>query len=612
MAYNNEVKEQAQTLFVRSHTLNEISKQLNIPERTLYKWVEDGGWRDLLAYQNAEIEISQRICVLTNREKKTKEEVLELQSLCKSFGNMQVDLARADKIRAEAEVIRRGDAGAVAAVEDKEDRRQRRKSGNKKSQQKNDITDIDLDVFDTWADANLFEYQKLWRAVCHDPALCRNRFILKSRQIGATYYFAFEAFEDACKNGKNQIFVSASKAQARVFKGYIIAFAREHLDLELKGADEIELYREGKLWAKLIFLSTNSNTAQSYSGNLYFDEVFWIPGYQKLKKVASGMAAHKHWRKTYFSTPSSKQHPAYQHWSGEEYNENKSESKKVKIDLSDDALKKGSLGGDRIWRHLVTVQDAEKQGCNLFDIQELIDEHSKTVFENLYGCKFIDDAESLFPFSTLKKCMVDALQLWTHWDPESNRPVGKRPVAVGYDPSRLRDNAALVVLEIPLSHRQKWRLLEKHQFNGMSSEYQAERIKEIYERYNVVYVGIDTTGIGYGVFDLISDLPEVEPLHYSIEVKTDLVTRAQRLIDGGRFEYDLAEVDVTASLMMIHQETTRNGHITYGASRNGRVGHADLAWATFHGMRAERDQARDSRDISSDVETSSEDDMYIG
>ncbi|MGK7630792.1 terminase large subunit domain-containing protein, partial [Salmonella enterica] len=41
--------------------------------------------------------------------------------------------------------------------------------------------------------------------------LVRN--ILKSRQIGATWYFAFEAFENAVMTGDPQIFLSASKVQ---------------------------------------------------------------------------------------------------------------------------------------------------------------------------------------------------------------------------------------------------------------------------------------------------------------------------------------------------------------------------------------------------------------
>ena len=43
----------------------------------------------------------------------------------------------------------------------------------------------------------------------------RIRNILKSRQIGATYYFAGEAFEQAVLTGDPQIFLSASVLRPR-------------------------------------------------------------------------------------------------------------------------------------------------------------------------------------------------------------------------------------------------------------------------------------------------------------------------------------------------------------------------------------------------------------
>ena len=111
---------------------------------------------------------------------------------------MRLDIAKADKIQAEADVIRRGDCKAEKKVARNAERRQDRKKGKPK---RNDISELEVSKFDEWAEQNLFEYQKLWREVAHDPERNRNRFILKSRQIGATYYFVFEAFEDAVKNG---------------------------------------------------------------------------------------------------------------------------------------------------------------------------------------------------------------------------------------------------------------------------------------------------------------------------------------------------------------------------------------------------------------------------
>jgi uncharacterized protein YjcR len=115
-------------------------------------------------------------------------------------------------------------------------------------------------------------------------------------------FFAQEALIDAITTGRKQIFLSSSKAQVHVFKQYIIGFAKE-VDVELKGVPMV--LPNG---ATLYFLGTNARTAQSYHGNLYLDEYFWLPKFQELRKVASGMAIHKRWRQTYFSTPSSLTH----------------------------------------------------------------------------------------------------------------------------------------------------------------------------------------------------------------------------------------------------------------------------------------------------------------
>ena len=154
-----------------------------------------------------------------------------------------------------------------------------------------------------------FEYQLHWYRAGLEH---RIRDILKSRQIGATFYFSREALLRALKTGHNQIFLSASKTQAYVFREYIIAFARL-VDVDLTGDPIVP----GNNGAKLIFLGTNSNTAQSHNGDLYVDEIFWIPNFQVLRKVASGMASQSHLRSTYFSTPSTLAHDAYPFWSGE-------------------------------------------------------------------------------------------------------------------------------------------------------------------------------------------------------------------------------------------------------------------------------------------------------
>ena len=100
-----------------------------------------------------------------------------------------------------------------------------------------------------------------------------------------------------------------------------------------------------------------------------------------------------------------------------------------------------------MWRHIVNIYDAERQGCNLFDIDELIAENSADEFANLYMCEFVDDGQSVFPLSIIQPCMVDSWELWAKdFKPLAIRPFGNKPVWVGYDPAESGDSAGLVVV----------------------------------------------------------------------------------------------------------------------------------------------------------------------
>lgn len=133
------------------------------------------------------------------------------------------------------------------------------RSGKRRSRTTSAMREVDfLDKFIS----KMYGYQKELFAAKQNPLTARIRNILKSRQVGLTYYFAGEAFMDAVLTGDNQVFLSASRAQSEIFRSYIIAFAQSWFGLELTG-NPIVLSKDGKPWAELRFLSTNSSTAQA-------------------------------------------------------------------------------------------------------------------------------------------------------------------------------------------------------------------------------------------------------------------------------------------------------------------------------------------------------------
>lgn len=584
--YAPELQQTAKALYVRGYAVPEIERETGVPTRTLYKWRDAQDWDSYCPPDTVEIALARRINVLADRENKTDAELNEFCRLTEAFGKFQKDTAVAIKIKAEAAAIEKGlpiYANVPGEANFREQlpqaERPEKPEKRKKKAPKNDISGITPEQLDAVRQEIFFEYQQLWYAHRHD----RIRLILKSRQIGATYYFAFEAFDRAVRDGENCIFLSASRDQAEVFKAYIIAFAKQHFDVELKGQGVIILSNG----AELRFLSTNSTTAQSYHGHLYIDEVFWIPNYKKLNKVASGMAAHKKWRITKFSTPSAISHEAYAEWSGEIYNQRRADKDKVEFDISHAALKNGAYGPDKKWRHMVTVKDAEDQGCDLFDIDELMDEYSEDDFANLFMCKFIDDSQSVFSLSKLLACTVEVDE-WPDYKPDNARPFGNKPVALGYDPSRTRDNASLAALAIPLVPGEAWRVLRTDSYHGQNFQYQSNRIKDVRDTHNVQHIGIDTTGIGHGVYELVQVwYPAVTPIHYSMDMKTKLVVKALDVIENARLKYRAGDHEITRAFLMITKTTTGSGQITYASNRSTEAGHADIAWSIMHALHYE-------------------------
>ncbi|MCZ4281718.1 terminase family protein [Kiloniella laminariae] len=558
---------QARTLYWQGYTIMEISKALNLAYPTVDSWKRRDKWDEATVAVQVEANIHLRVNQLIMKAEKSEGDYREIDNLTKVLERT-------------ARIVRYAEGGKESDLNPKI---KNRNSGKKKKpdETKNALSEEQVEALVTDFDKNLFGHQRKWRRARKKYRL---RNILKSRQIGATWYFAREAFVDAITTGDNQIFLSASKAQAHVFKEYIIQWVKEVCDVTLRG-DPIKLWNG----ATLYFLGTNSRTAQSYHGHLYMDEYFWIPRFAEFRKVASGMAVHKKWTQTYFSTPSTIGHQAYPFWSGEAWNKGKDQADKVQIDISHTALKSGVLCDDGQWRQIVTVEDAAQAGCDLFDLVSLKLEYNEHDYQNLFMCQFVDDHVSFFKMSQLEKCMVDTWTAWRDVDFTSLRPYGDLPVWIGYDPSRFKDDASVVVIAPPAVPGGKYRILERVKWKDTDFETQANGIKRLTEKYNVVHIGIDTSTIGLGVFELVQKFfPRAVSISYSVEVKNRLVLKAYQVISRRRLEFDSGWSDLAMAFMTIRKTATASGRqTTFQASRTSETGHADEAWAVMHALQAE-------------------------
>lgn len=559
----NDPRRQAALLYWQGFSVPQIADMLQTKRPTVQSWKQRDQWDETAPLNRVESTLEARLIQLYAKPNLTPHDFKVADFLARQMERF-------------ARINRYGQTGNEV---DLNPNVANRNKGDRKKPTKNFFSDEAIEKLEEIFFAESFEYQLRWHRAGLEH---RIRDILKSRQIGATFYFSREALLHALKTGHNQIFLSASKTQAYVFREYIIQFARL-VDVDLTG-DPIVIGNNG---AKLIFLGTNSNTAQSHNGDLYVDEIFWIPNFQKLRKVSSGMASQSHLRSTYFSTPSTLAHGAYPFWSGELFNRGRARaSERVDIDISHDALAAGVACPDGQWRQIVTIEDALAGGCTLFNLEQLQRENSVDDFRNLFMCAFVDDKASVFPFEDLQRCMVDSLEEWEDFAPFADNPFGSRPVWVGYDPSHSGDSAGCVVLAPPVVAGGKFRILERHQWKGMDFATQAESIRQLTEKYNVEYIGIDATGLGIGVFQLVrSFYPAARDIRYTPEMKTAMVLKAKDVIRRGCLEYDVSATDITTSFMAIRKTMTSSGRsATYEASRTEEASHADVAWATMHAL----------------------------
>ncbi|HAK3332749.1 TPA: terminase [Salmonella enterica] len=580
MAYSQETIDKARALYLQRNTPREIRDRLKLASvRVVYYWATKFEWYTALERDGVEDAIAERVSLLARRDHKSPEEAEELERLIghhvKIMG-MRYNHLEAMAGTSSRQVVADDDAESFIADESGRGGNGRKGGKRKRQPKSNDVSELTAESFQPVVD-KLYGFQKTLRANKHR----RRRNLLKARQIGATWYFAFEAFEDAVLTGDTQIFLSASKRQALVFRTYIAKIAMEYFGIPIKG-DPIRLSN----MAEIFFLATNSNTAQSNSGHLYIDEYMWISRFSTLNTVASAMTTRKKWRMTWFSTPSAKTHEGYLLWSGEKWRKGNAARKDVEFPTFDEYRDGGRECPDGVWRYVVTIEDAVAGGIDDIDVEELRETYSKADFDMLYMCVFVDDKDSIFSFSQLLKCGVDVSR-WEDFHPGEEHPFGNREVWGGFDPARTGDTATFVVIGVPIVAVERYRVLEVFRWKGLSLVWMSEQIHTIKSRYNMTYIGIDVTGMGIGVFEMVQGFArrEAKAIHYSVESKNRLVMKMLDVIDSNRLEWNEEEKEIATAFLQVKKTTTASGNaMTFVADRTNENGHADIFFAIAHAM----------------------------
>jgi uncharacterized protein YjcR len=555
MTYQNDVRDEAKTLYESGQTVEEIQKKLKVPVplRTIRAWRKKDKWEepDRNGWGLVMTRLARDVTQLMDKEKWTEDEE-------KRF-NILTDKLEQFRIRQEAFDIKQrkifeGDF-----------------SGKKKRGKKNDFTGIDLNALKT---PDFFAYQLKFLDMKEEV-----RFVLKSRQIGFSYVIAWEGLITGLKTGINQIFISASKNQVGTIRKYIKQFAREFFGVDLTGKDEITVITPDEKEVTFYFLSTNSNTTQGYNGDLYIDEFCWIPKVNDILDTAKAMSSHLNRRITYISTPSVKTHPGYLIWKG--------------LD------EKGKKLKDKIGRMKITLKQAIKQGCTLFKpIKELREIFTPRQFKFLYECKWIDNAGSIFKMEDLEVCAYkekykndDGHYAWEPVDLPEYKDEGFENY-LGYDPNGGGEDGDNASCAVGSNRIDKLRIIDHKSFNNASVDWQAGQIKRMVVEYRVKNIGIDTTGVGLSIWNKVKDIQQdpritwrinVVPINYTWEMKQKLVLDLEQIVSRKILEFSASDQELINAFLAIKTTATKSGgKTTFVADRKSSIGHADLFWAVSH------------------------------
>ncbi|TMQ40082.1 hypothetical protein AO053_02220, partial [Haemophilus influenzae biotype aegyptius] len=74
-------------------------------------------------------------------------------------------------------------------------------------------------------------------------------------------------------------------------------------------------------------------------------------------------------------------------------------------------------------------------------------------------------------------------------------------------------------------------------------------IRALYEKYNMTYIGIDATGVGYGVYELVKEFARraATAIIYNPESKTGMVLKVHDLVEHGQIEWSEKELDILST-----------------------------------------------------------------
>lgn len=549
---------QARILFYSGWTLTDISARLDVAVSTIAYWRDKQKWENLTTFERLQSATELRYMYLLFKENKSNADYKEFDRVCKTL--KELFFPKDDEV-------------------DRPDKEERKRI---KAFMKIDPEEFKDKINEYWEE-NAFPYQ---RDFINDadhylnlPESDGQAMILKGRQTGFTWALAIgRTLRRAVNLGNDQVYISASQRQAFKARDDIKRLIFEIWGVKVQGVDRIQL-PGGQV---IDFLGANYRTAQGFSGDVTVDEYAWMLDFDDLTEVVKACATLSQYNIVMSSTPSHESHPAYKVWMG-------ITEGRDGVKFTYDEARKGILCSDGIYRKIVTLEDAVAQGNHLINVERMKRRHPDT-YPMLFMGVWMKSGESTFNARQILSCMVDSFEEWTDvWISQGlDRPYGNKKVVIGYDPAKELDISACVVVALPTKDHPYHRVIEKFNWYGEDYDDQAEKLADLTNRYNVVHIGIDTTGVGSVVAGRIERLLmgkniTIKKMEGSATLKSYLVMQMKIQFRDRLTRFDKDWTDVFESYLAIRPKVGKN-QVLYETVRNTQNKHADFSWAIMYAL----------------------------
>src|SRR5690348_2734875 len=167
----------ARSLYWRGWPVSDIAVEIGLPRSTVQSWKDRDEWDKAPMIERIETCLEARFMTLVEKDKKSGGDFKEIDLL----GRQVERLAR----------VRRYEAPGGNEA-DLNPNIEARNAGPKRKAKRNEFSEEEAAQLRRKFHESLFVYQQRWQSSADE----RTRMILKSRQIGATWYFAREALDD--------------------------------------------------------------------------------------------------------------------------------------------------------------------------------------------------------------------------------------------------------------------------------------------------------------------------------------------------------------------------------------------------------------------------------